>query len=189
MLCEKCKKNEATFYYHENVNGNQKNYRLCADCAKELEKSGELKAWDKVQEDPFEGFGKLFTNPFKQMDKLFSGLFGAPALTGGISQTKGQKQCSCGMTLRDFLDEGMAGCPDCYSTFEEELEPTVRRIHGKSAHEGRIPTKFRGKMDTRKKIEQLEKERSEAVRLENYERAAEIRDQLNELRKNLEEGA
>ena len=33
MLCEKCKKNEATFYYHENVNGNQKNYRLCADCA------------------------------------------------------------------------------------------------------------------------------------------------------------
>ena len=56
MLCEKCKKNEATFYYHENVNGNEKNYRLCADCAKELEKSGELKTWNKAQDDPFEGF-------------------------------------------------------------------------------------------------------------------------------------
>ena len=123
------------------------------------------------------------------MDKLFSGLFGAPALTGGVSTSKSQKQCSCGMTLRDLLDGGMAGCPDCYTTFEEELEPTVRRIHGKSAHEGRIPAKFRGKMDTKKKIERLEKERSEAVALENYEKAAEIRDQLNELRKTLGEGA
>ena len=42
MLCEKCKKNEATNFYHENVNGRIRTMRLCGDCAKALEETGEL---------------------------------------------------------------------------------------------------------------------------------------------------
>jgi protein-arginine kinase activator protein McsA len=36
MLCERCKKNEANYYYRENTNGVEKTYHLCADCAREL---------------------------------------------------------------------------------------------------------------------------------------------------------
>ena len=42
MLCERCKKKDATFYYHENVNGAEKTYSLCRDCADEMEKRGEF---------------------------------------------------------------------------------------------------------------------------------------------------
>ena len=42
MLCEKCGKNEATYYYHENVNGKTRTYRLCGDCAKKMEEADEL---------------------------------------------------------------------------------------------------------------------------------------------------
>ena len=42
MLCEKCGKNEATYYYHENVNGKTKTFRLCGDCAKKMEEADEL---------------------------------------------------------------------------------------------------------------------------------------------------
>ena len=42
MLCEKCKKNEATVFYRENVNGKEKNYSLCQKCAEKLEKKGEI---------------------------------------------------------------------------------------------------------------------------------------------------
>lgn len=181
MLCEKCKKNEATFFYRENVNGQKKNYNLCADCAREYEEEGKIPAQNT---NPFEGFEQLFMNPFKSMDKFFSGLFGEKGtVQSALGSGKSSKTCSCGMTFRDFMDDGMAGCPSCYETFESELEPTVKRIHGRTVHEGRTPARFREKLDLRKKIENLEKERDEAVRKENYERAAELRDQLNDLRK------
>ena len=40
MLCEKCSKNEATVFYREIVNGKEKKYSLCSDCAAKLEKEG-----------------------------------------------------------------------------------------------------------------------------------------------------
>ena len=42
MLCQKCKKNEATVYYKENINGHVTEYNLCPECAAELEKNGVL---------------------------------------------------------------------------------------------------------------------------------------------------
>lgn len=43
MLCEKCKKNEASVFYRENINGKERKYSLCPECAAELEKNGEIK--------------------------------------------------------------------------------------------------------------------------------------------------
>ena len=185
MLCEKCNKNEATFYYHENVNGKQKTYRLCADCAEELEKSGEIESvnTDKIF-DSFGGFFEDFANPFKSMDKLFSGFFGGSLLGSGQSaRSAEEKKCpGCGMTLREFSESGMAGCPECYAAFSKELEPTITKVQGKSAHVGRAPAGMREKIDLKHRIDELERERKEAVRDENYERAAEIRDELKRLR-------
>lgn len=181
MLCEKCKKNEATFYYHENNNGKTKTYKLCADCAKELEKSGEIESvnTDKI----FDSFFEEFANPFKSMDKLFSGFFGEnTGLIGSRSQTEEKKCQTCGMTLREFAESGMAGCPDCYAAFEKELAPTISRAQGKTAHVGHAPHGMREKIEAKHRIDALEKERAEAVKNENYERAAEIRDELRRLR-------
>lgn len=171
MLCEKCNKNEATFFYHENVNGNEKNYRLCAECAKSFEKETHFEDIDSV-------FGDI-AYPFKSIDKLWSDFFGE---SGVKPQIREEKKCSCGMTLRELSSGGMVGCPECYETFGRELEESIKRIHGKAAHEGRTPMKYRAKLDIRRKIEALEKEQAEAIKAENYERAAEIRDMLKDMR-------
>lgn len=182
MLCEKCKKNEATFYYHENVNGAEKTYRLCADCAAELEKSGEIEtlSTDKL----FDSFFEEFENPFKSMNKMLSGFFGeSGGLLSSSRHTTEEKKCkTCGMTLREFAESGMAGCPDCYAAFAKELEPTISRVQGKRAHIGRAPSGMREKIEQKHRIDELEAERKEAVKNENYERAAEIRDELRRLR-------
>lgn len=185
MLCERCKKNEATFYYHENVNGNEKTYSLCADCAAELEKKGELKkpgsfgdlgAWGGLFGDMNETFGSLLDGD------LFGSLF-APSKTRQLAERSREKKCPlCGMTLSDFAREGKAGCPTCYDTFADELEPTIGRIHGKTTHVGRTPIKQREKKELRERIRALEAEQKEAIHAENYERAAEIRDELKSLR-------
>ena len=188
MLCERCKKKEATFYYHENVNGTEKTYSLCRDCADELKKSGELGKFGSIGTE-FAPFESLFAHdPFEDIDNLFSKqeIFGslfAPAKTRQLAERGSAKKCPlCGMTLSDFSRDGKAGCPTCYDTFADELEPAIGRIHGRTAHSGRAPSKFREKTELKNRIRALEAEQKEAIRTENYERAAEIRDELRTLR-------
>lgn len=184
MLCEKCGRNEATFHYHENINGKKRDYDLCGECAETMQKNGEISTVSPEKYlDSFGSFFEDFADPFKSMDNLLSGFFGeAPLLQG--SRKTGEKKCpACGMTLREFAENGMAGCPECYDAFADELKPTITRVQGKSEHRGRAPLRMREKLDERKKIEALEKEQKKAVKEENYERAAEIRDELRKLRR------
>ena len=188
MLCEKCRKNEATNFYHENVNGKVRSMRLCAECAKSLEESGDLPKLnaDKFFED-FDFFDEpFFQNPVKTLNSLFSGFFGGEKALGSGNPTgeekTAEKKCEgCGSTLRDFATRG-AGCPKCFETFAEELAPTVSRAHGRTVHTGRAPAKFRDRIETKRKIEALVEEQREAVKNEDFERAAEIRDELKKLR-------
>ena len=86
MLCEKCGKNEATYYYHENVNGRTKTLRLCGDCAEKMEQADEL---PKLRMDRFfEDFDPFFDEPFlqnpmKALNGLLNGFFGDAAPAAG----------------------------------------------------------------------------------------------------------
>lgn len=181
MLCEKCGKNEATFYYRENVNGTEKSYKLCSACAAEMQKSGEIRTG--MGEDPMTKMMKLFSG-----DDLIGGdLLGSDSLFGrlmGTSQATGKaKSCAlCGSSFQDIAKSGKAGCPACYETFAAELAPSIRRIHGRTSHTGQIPARFREENEKKQKIAALEAELKEAVKNENYERAAELRDILRDLR-------
>ena len=180
MLCEKCGKNEATFYYHENVNGKEKSFRLCGECREELEKNGELK--DLKNNPFFEQMDAFFADPFPSMHSLLDGFLGKGETRGLTGESK---LCPrCGMTLRELSSGGMAGCAQCYETFAKELEPTLGRLRARNAaaHTGRVPARFREKLEGKRRIEALEAEQKEAIRNENYERAAEIRDELKKLR-------
>ena len=186
MLCEKCGKNEATYYYHENVNGRVRTLRLCGSCAEAMEKADELPKlrrdrlfgeYDSFFDDPF------FSAPVKAMNGILSGIFGDRALNSGAQkERKDGKVCpGCGSTLRDIATRGTA-CPRCFETFAEELAPSVSRTHGRAAHTGRVPARFRDRIERRRKIEALTEQQREAIRDEDFERAAGIRDELKKLR-------
>lgn len=187
MLCEKCGKNEATYYYHENVNGRTKTYRLCADCAKKMEEADELPSFrmDRF----FDDFDSFFDEPFlqrpmKTLNGLLNGFFGTDRALGSGSgrEKKDEKTCpGCGATLRDFATRG-AGCPKCFETFAEELAPTVSRVHGKAVHTGRAPARYRSRIERKRRMEALTEEQREAVNNEDFEKAAAIRDELKKLR-------
>jgi len=179
MLCEKCNKNEATFFYRENVNGTEKSYRLCPSCAAEMQKSGEIRTGG-FSDDPLSKMMKLFSgDDFFGGEDLFGKLIGSPQK----SPPEVKKTCTlCGGSFQDMIRSGKAGCPVCYETFAAELAPSIRRIHGRGTHTGQIPARFRAESEKKQKIAALETELKEAIRLENYERAAEIRDSLRDLR-------
>ena len=172
MICEKCKKNEATVFYRENVNGKEKKYALCGDCAAKLEKDGEINLSSELT------FGSFFSDD--PVIDLFGTLF-APSFA--LAPKAEKKKCTlCGSTFDELVNMGKVGCPKCYEVFSAELEPTVRRIHGKTKHSGRAPGKFRAKLDKVKQIASLESEMKDAIKSQNFERAAEIRDQLKDIR-------
>lgn len=169
MKCEKCGKNEATFFYRENINGKEKKYSLCENCARELEQSGELDT----------SFDVGFNDFMSPVNSILQGLF-APMET---MTSIGTKRCPlCGSTLNQIADEGKVGCAQCYDTFGNELNSTIKRIHGNSVHTGRVPPKFKKEPTIEDKIGDKEKELKKAVAEENFEMAAKLRDEIKDMK-------
>ncbi len=95
---------------------------------------------------------------------------------------KSEECVVCDTTLEEFKKTGRVGCENCYSVFADQLQPLVKRIHGADQHVG---SSARGgklqKMSGQRKRQILEKDLERAVKKENYEKAAELRDRINNL--------
>lgn len=73
MKCERCGKNDATFYYKSNINGRVTEKHLCHDCARELGYTESFRPMRLFNDD-------FFTRPFRLLDGLLDG-FGSRMLT------------------------------------------------------------------------------------------------------------
>lgn len=163
MLCQNCGKYEATTHMKRIINGEAAEAHLCSDCARALGYT-----------DVFGGFGNSFTD-------LLGSFFGEPQVGALSSRTL---RCEkCGNTFNDIVNNGKLGCADCYTTFYDKLLPSLQRIHGKTRHEGKNPTIIKTEVKTQENTtENLEQELKKAIEEQNFERAAELRDKINELK-------
>ena len=167
MKCEHCKQNQATCFYQINTNGTVRSYSLCADCAAKLQ----LEGFDATSP-----FGTFET----EVNNLFSGLFASPTK----STPKVDKSCpGCGARWRELATEGKVFCSQCYNTFREELEPTIRSLHGNTAHTGHAPLQTREMREKDARLAALKQEMSVAIAEENFEKAAILRDEIRALEK------
>ncbi len=172
MLCQSCKKKEASFHYTSNENGNVTELHLCRDCAK---KSGYLD----------EGMGSF--NPFhffEDSDSMFGELIGGMFGNAPAKPLRESAVCPfCGMRLGEFMHGGKAGCAKCYTTFKDAITPTISKIHGNTTHVGKIPAHralHKSKEDKRRELESLLKA---SIEKQEYEKAAEYRDAIRALDK------
>ncbi len=88
----------------------------------------------------------------------------------------------CGAAYSDLVQSGKAGCANCYSVFGEGLGESVARIHGNVTHEGKLPGRAGKHLKSKRETERLEKELKAAIGSQEFERAAELRDKLRELK-------
>ena len=85
----------------------------------------------------------------------------------------------CGLTLSDFRETGRLGCPHCYTTFDEQLRSLLRRIHGSVHHVGKVYLPPDPSDEERsRRLEGLHRKLRRAVESEDFEKAAELRDQI-----------
>ena len=162
MLCDHCGKNPATASIKQTVNGQTKLFHLCRDCAEQFKLSS------------------FFSHPFFDTSSLFSGLFQQADSREGLNRAK---RCpNCGAVLQGILSTGHLGCSSCVETFGEELLPTIRKIHGNAVHTGKVPQTASIKIKTKRQIELLNEQLKKAISVQNFEEAAQLRDEINRLK-------
>lgn len=162
MLCQSCEKRQATTHIKTILNGELKEFNLCPECASKL------------------GYGSFFGNFGFDLDKLFGSFL--------ESSERGSKRCSfCGSSFEDIAKSGKIGCAHCYEQFYDDLLPSIRRIHGRTSHTGKLARSAGNEVRIRNEITQCRSELEKAIKTQEFEKAAELRDRIKELEKSMQE--
>ncbi len=156
MLCQKCGQNTATTHIKTVINGTVSELNLCGYCA---------------AKEGYTGFSK------GSISNMLASMLGQTMQTGSKIP---EKSCSCcGMAFSGIAESGKVGCSNCYNEFKNELMPYLKRIHGSTKHNGKIPgTKKLVVVNDENNIAVLKSKLAELVAAENYEEAAVIRDKI-----------
>lgn len=169
MKCQECGERQATVHFTKIINGQKSEVHLCESCAREKGDS-----WGSGMPPNF------------SINQLLSGLLNFDTSTIKQSEPEVARCKTCGLSLAQFNQVGRFGCPDCYDSFRPKLEPLLRRIHGSSTHRGKVPVRSGARILRRKEITDLKSQLTQAVSNENFERAAQLRDQIRMLENQLD---
>lgn len=189
MLCEQCRKREATVKYVEVAGGVKTEHNLCAQCAGKLD-LGQYSA--------------LFEGEFP-LGKLLSGLLGIPDAAQDESRFAGVVCPVCGTTYEDFVKNSRFGCEDCYSVFDPLIGENIRHLQGSERHVGKRPAAYGDTAERtasgedlgdreakapeagEDRIQRLSLQLKNAVRREDYQEAARLRDEIRGLKEEVDQ--
>ncbi len=195
MKCDHCD-NEATVHEVMIMGGKKVEKHLCERCA----------VREGMQPPPAATLGAQVVSQFVLAHgQAAAGGAGKKRKPAGAAASI----CStCGLSFAQFRQAGVLGCPDCYEAFADALGPLLARAHeGGTHHVGKAPPAGSAavggrlgrdsahaaamrKVEARKREEEaeaqlariatLQRRLAEAVAAEQYERAAQLRDELQQ---------
>lgn len=87
----------------------------------------------------------------------------------------------CGLTYRELRKNGKLGCSKCYQAFNSYLEPMLKQIHGTDRHAGKILASSPVRRKINRQVKDLQIQLQRVLQEEQYEKAAELRDQIQKL--------
>lgn len=170
MICQNCQQKTAIRHIHYVRNGIVRDIYLCNECANS------------------HAFKSIYENDIFKIMSSF--------LNEGAVNFKPAVKCECcGSDFETIRKTGKVGCGNCYKVFYEELSPIISRVHGNTLHVGKKPadstdsqsvaqseSQSEPKIETKEqKIVQLKNEMAKAVKAEDFEKAAELRDEIKAL--------
>lgn len=166
MICEICKKSQAKIHVTQFKEGDKIAVHLCQDCAHEKGLSGPS------------------INTHFSVADLLSGLLKSSGEEAAAAPEPKLTCPSCGLSYRSFKESGRFGCAQCYETFADELVPLLQKIQKGAEHTGKIPSRDLESSPERR-VASLRLRLKDAVRSEDYELAARLRDEIHETERDL----
>ncbi len=159
MLCQVCKLQKATIHYTEVADDRVTDIHVCEKCHADHEANA-------------------------QQAFILSAPPSAPELDKDLLDEDGPVlTCpDCGLTSRDAeKNSWRLGCTTCYKTFEELLKQILEKMQSQLQHVGKFPSMLGEDFQRKQDLIRLRTELEAAVRSENYEEAARLRDLISEL--------
>lgn len=153
MKCENCGKNEVTFVYQSNINGNVTEKHLCSECAEKLGYTRKIAAHSQRMMQNF--FGNSF------FDDFFSPM---PSLISRMNRM-----------LEDPFDDFFTDMPALGAAPAQQQEQPQQK------QDSLVGKEEQSRFAYMRQLNALRIEMKKAVRQENFERAAELRDQIKDL--------
>lgn len=102
------------------------------------------------------------------------------------SSVSSKKACStCGLTYKEFKESRQLGCLDCYKTFYEQIQKYLKGTQLDVVHRGKKPVKNTKVLFVKKEILEMKKRLEGFVEEEKFEEAVELRDRIEERKKEL----
>jgi len=167
MLCQICGKNPATVHFTEIHDNRMSEIHVCERCAEE------------------KGMQSPATQHKFEIADLLAGM--VDAMTQTEEERVGHVQCPrCGLLYSSFKETGRLGCADCYTAFQFQLRPLLRRIHGDTRHRGKVPARGGAGATRTRQIQRLHDDLQRSVEREDFEAAAGIRDEIRKLEAELQ---
>ena len=156
MKCENCGKNDVTFVYRSNINGRVEEKHLCSECAEKLGYTQRLGVNSRSLMQNFFGRNSLLGSGF--FDDFFSPM---PSLMGRM--------------LEDPFDDFFAEMPALSASPAQQQETQQEK------KEDLVGKEEQSRFSYLRQLNALKMEMKKAVHQENFERAAELRDQIRRM--------
>lgn len=154
--CEQCGQRRATVHLTEFIDGEPVQRHLCEECYAEKE-------------------GHSLMTPTAIFAHILAAV--APEL-----KELSTKRCpSCHTSYLEFRQKGLLGCPKDYEVFDKALSQLVEHVHGATKHCGKVPPQAGEQEVIRSRLRSLRRKQERAVSEEDYELAAELRDQIEQM--------
>jgi protein arginine kinase activator len=160
MICNQCQERDAVVHLTQIVDNAVTQVHLCEKCAAE-------RGIETSSSTATHVLGEFLQAAQQQ----------AAQMPGDAAR------CSyCGTSLRDFRASGRLGCARCYGAFEQSLRDLLRRVHGSATHVGRTyAAADEPALERDATLSELRGRLADAIRGEEFELAATIRDQIRTL--------
>ncbi len=160
MQCDVCQQHNATIFLTQVVEGKVQKVNLCQGCAQSK--------------------GVTDSTGFN-LAELLKGVGQESIQT---NSSRGLTCPNCGFSQSDFKKSGRLGCSECYQVFHEGLDGLLRAMHKGTRHAGKVPGQGPGpapQVDFSGQIDLLRRRLSASIEAENYEEAAQLRDELRQI--------
>ena len=165
MLCQNCHQRPAQIHITKIIAGEKKELHLCDQCA-------------SLQD--------IFNNSFN-LQSFLSNLLDMEGDSShyDFSHINDFRCSGCGMRYESFKKYGKFGCEECYHSFGAAVNPLIKKMHGTDQHKGKI-VKYAGEsIRLKRDIQDLNNQLKTAIENEEYEKAAEFRDQIKVLKEQI----
>jgi len=152
--CDDCEINQATVHLTHIMQNQTHVFHLCEECAS---KRGIMLGDDTDEEDDI-----------------------AAAVSEALEEEIACPKCR--LKLSEFRAGGFLGCEKCYGAFEDRINKILFQVHGCCRHEGKRYGAVKARENCGGNIDKLRSDLDAAIKNEQFEQAAALRDAIHLLR-------